>query len=92
MRFPVTLIDRGDGHAHDGTDADGRRFHFEHDVLAPGDLVGQGPDGECGPFGRVVARDGGLFIDASPADDHAHAERVRKLLAPSPAETEGSGS
>jgi hypothetical protein len=71
MKLPVTLDARADGCALTGTDANGKRVHFE-DLLAKGDRVATAamvdsegePTGDVfGPYGHVVSwRDGELTI------------------------------
>jgi hypothetical protein len=68
MKFPVRLNER---YPCQGIDADGVSIVF-HDLLSVGDRVGQPVKGDplnaFPPHGRVVERDGGLFIDAEVPD------------------------
>lgn len=70
LLFPVELIERADGCAIQGHDAEGGLVCFE-DLLREGDRVAKYSDDEGNywpPFGTVIRCGGGLWIDIVEVD------------------------
>ncbi len=68
-----------------GRDANGKETHF-NDLLSVGEIVASVMVGDdlFGPYGRVVERDGGLWVDAAP--DYDEKLRTEQLAALSDSE------
>lgn len=73
LAYPIKL----DEYSCAGTDANGERVMWD-DLLFEGQLTGpsHGHDNVFPPFGRVVKRDDGLWVEAAPDEDEKHRERT----------------
>lgn len=74
LHYPIKL---DDNYPCAGTDANGDRVMWD-DLLFEGQLTGPGhghDDNVFPPFGRVVKRADGLWVEAAPEEDEAHRER-----------------